>query len=111
MPLNAVLNIQVPDEELVTRLAGRYMCKCGESFHIIFNPPKQAGKCDACGGELYQREDDKEEVIRRRLESYKEKTSPLIDYYDSRGLLLNIEGEGDINEVLSAILKVLDQYT
>lgn len=110
MPLDVVLNIEVPDEELVTRLSGRYMCKCGDSYHIKFNPPKKAGICDTCGKELYQRDDDKEEVIRQRLVSYKEKTQPLIDYYKNEGLLVNIAGAGDIDEVLGEILKVLDQY-
>ncbi len=110
MPLEVVLNIGVPDEELVTRLADRYSCKCGESYHIKFNPPEKAGVCDVCGGELYQRDDDKEEIIRQRLVSYKENTQPLIEYYEKEGVLVNIEGAGDITDVFNQIITVLDQY-
>jgi adenylate kinase len=108
MPLEVVLNIEVSDEELVMRLAGRYMCKCGESYHIILNPPKNAGVCDVCGGKLYQRDDDRADIIRQRLVSYNEKTRPLIDYYEKEGILVNIDGSGDINEVFRQILNVLD---
>jgi len=110
MPLDVVLNIDVPDEELVGRLSGRYMCKCGESYHIKFNPPKAEGVCDSCGGQLYQRDDDKEEVIRQRLESYKAKTQPLIDYYNEKDLVVNINGEKDIKDVFDDIRGVLDKY-
>ncbi|MDK2892427.1 adenylate kinase [Methanohalophilus sp.] len=110
MPLEVVLNITVPDEELVTRLSGRYSCKCGESYHIKFNPPKKAGICNVCGGELYQRDDDKEDVIRQRLVSYKKNTQPLIDYYEEKGILVNIDGTGGIDEVFGQIINVLDQY-
>ncbi|WP_440952510.1 adenylate kinase [Methanococcoides sp. FTZ1] len=110
MPLEAVLNIEVADEELVTRLCGRFMCNCGESYHVKFNPPEKEGVCDACGADLYQRDDDKEDVIRQRLESYKEKTQPLIDYYNEKDLLVNIDGAGEIGRVFSDICEVLDQY-
>ena len=110
MPLQAVLNIGVEDEELVIRLSGRYMCTCGESYHIKFNPPVNTGICDSCGEALYQRDDDKEAVIRQRLESYKEKTQPLIDYYDEADLLVTIDGAGDIKDVFADICNVLDQY-
>ena len=110
MPLDVVLNIDVPDEELVGRLSGRYMCKCGESYHIRFNPPQNEGVCDSCGGQLYQRDDDKEEVIRQRLESYKNKTQPLIDYYANKNLVVHINGEKDIKDVFDDIRDVLDKY-
>ncbi|APH39250.1 adenylate kinase [Methanohalophilus halophilus] len=110
MPLDVVLNIDVPDEELVGRLSGRYMCKCGNSYHIKFNPPKNEGLCDSCGGQLYQRDDDKEEVIRQRLESYKNKTQPLIDYYANKDLVVHINGEKDIKDVFDDIRGVLDKY-
>ena len=109
-PLQVVLNIDVPDEELVIRLSGRYMCKCGESYHVTFNPPEKAGICDACGKELYQRDDDKEDVIRQRLVSYHNKTQPLIKYYEDCDLLVTIAGAGDISEVFDSIIRVLDQY-
>ncbi|SET05794.1 Adenylate kinase [Methanococcoides vulcani] len=110
MPLEVVLNIDVADEELITRLCGRYMCTCGESYHIKFNPPKNEGVCDACGAQLYQRDDDKEDVIGQRLDSYKGKTQPLIDYYKDKGILVNIDGTGEIGRVFSDICEVLDQY-
>ncbi|RNI14475.1 adenylate kinase [Methanohalophilus sp. RSK] len=110
MPLDVVLNIDVPDEELVGRLSGRYMCKCGESYHIKFNPPKAEGICDSCGGQLYQRDDDKEEVIRQRLESYKNKTQLLIDYYANKNLVVHINGEKGIKDVFDDIRDVLDKY-
>ncbi len=108
MPLNVVLNIDVDDEELVGRLCGRYMCKCGDSYHMKFNPPAKANVCDSCGGELYQRDDDKEDVIRQRLASYQEKTRPLIDYYLEKDLLVTIDGSGEISQVFSDICKALD---
>ncbi len=108
MPLDVVLNIEVDDEELVSRLAGRYMCKCGESYHLKFNPPAKVNICDSCGGELYQRDDDKEDVIRQRLASYQEKTRPLIDYYIEKDLLVTIDGSGEIAQVFGDICKVLD---
>jgi adenylate kinase len=110
MPLEVVLNIDVADEELVTRLCGRYVCTCGESYHMKFNPPEKENVCDACGAELYQRDDDKEDVIRQRLDSYKEKTQPLINYYKEKGLLVDIDGTGAIDRVFSDICKILDQY-
>jgi adenylate kinase len=110
MPLDVVLNIDVPDEELIGRLSGRYMCECGESYHIRFNPPQNEGVCDSCGGQLYQREDDREEVIRQRLESYKNKTQPLIDYYANKNLVVHINGEKDIKDVFDDIRDVLDKY-
>ncbi|MHC1576145.1 MAG: adenylate kinase [Methanosarcinaceae archaeon] len=109
-PLQVVLNLDVPDEELVIRLSGRYVCKCGNSYHLTFNPPENTGICDTCGKELYQRDDDKEDVIRQRLISYHNKTHPLIKYYGDRDLLINIAGAGDINEVFDSIIHVLDMY-
>ncbi|MDD1742773.1 MAG: adenylate kinase [Methanotrichaceae archaeon] len=105
--LSVVLNIDVPDDELVQRLSGRRMCKCGTSYHIQFNPPKVPGKCDACGGELYHRDDDKAEAIMKRLETYHNQTQPLIDYYSRKGLIANINGLGDIKQISADISKVL----
>lgn len=108
--IDVVLNIDVPDEELVRRLSGRRMCKCGRSYHILFNPPKVSGKCDACGGELYHRDDDKEEAILNRLKVYKQQTQPLIDYYTKAGLIANINGAGEINQIFDEISKVLSKF-
>ncbi|MTI81129.1 MAG: adenylate kinase [Firmicutes bacterium] len=103
--LDAVINIEVPMEKLMERLTGRRVCKgCGASFHVMFNPPKEDGKCDACGGELYQRSDDNEESVGTRLKSYMDKTQPLIDYYNGQGTLKGINGDQDINKVLEDVL-------
>ncbi|WP_406658105.1 adenylate kinase [Methanolobus sp. ZRKC2] len=109
-PLDVVVNIDVSDEELIGRLSGRRMCKCGESYHIMFNSPKEEGVCNACGGQLYQRDDDREDVIRQRLVVYSEKTKPLIDYYEEKELLVNIAGNGTVNEVFEAISEIMDRY-
>ena len=106
--IDRVISIEVDDEELVTRLTGRRMCKgCGESFHVVFNPPASEKQCDSCGGELYQRDDDKEETIRQRLRVYHDQTSPLIVYYGKRGSLKKIEGTGDISGIFSQIVNCL----
>lgn len=101
-----VISIEVDDEELVTRLTGRRMCKgCGESFHVVFNPSVREGVCDRCGGELYQRDDDKEDTIRQRLAVYSEQTQPLITYYEKQGKLRRIEGTGSIQDIFSRVLE------
>lgn len=103
--IDHVISIEVDDEELVTRLTGRRMCKgCGESFHVVFNPPAKEGECNRCAGELYQREDDKEETIRQRLTVYSEQTEPLISYYDNQGNLRRIEGTGSIDDIFNRVL-------
>ena len=103
--IDHVISIEVDDEELVTRLTGRRMCKgCGESFHVVFNPSAKEGACDRCGDELYQRDDDKEETIRQRLAVYSEQTQPLIAYYEKQGKLRRIEGTGSIEEIFSRVL-------
>jgi adenylate kinase len=108
--LDVVLNIDVPDNELVDRLSGRRMCKCGASYHMQFNPPKEAGKCDVCHGDLYHRDDDKAEAIMKRLETYHNQTQPLIDYYSKKGVIANIKGSGDIQQIFAEISKVLDKF-
>lgn len=102
------INIDVPKNELIKRLAGRRTCKkCGAMYHIIFNPPQEKGKCDKCGGELYQRDDDKEETIKRRLEVYESQTQPLIDYYRRKGSLVNIMGAGSIEEIFEEVTRTI----
>ncbi|MBN1134120.1 MAG: adenylate kinase [Methanosarcinaceae archaeon] len=108
-PLEVVLNIDVPDNELVIRLGGRRMCSCGASYHIKFNPPEMDGICDTCGGTLYQRDDDKDDAIRQRLKVYQEQTQPLIDYYNRMGILVTVDGTGDIDEVFADICDMLDK--
>jgi len=103
--LDGVLYIAVPDEELVSRLSGRWICRqCQTPYHTIFSPPATEGVCDACAGELYQRDDDKPETVRSRLEVYHRQTAPLIDYYRQAGLLVETDGSGDIDTVSAALL-------
>jgi adenylate kinase len=106
--LSAVLLIDVSDEEVVRRLGGRRTCvENGHVFHVDFNPPKQEGVCDIDGSELVTRDDDKPDVIRKRLETYHEKTEPLVDYYDRRSVLRRIDGELAPNEVGEEIRRTL----
>jgi len=98
--IRVVPYISVPDDVLVERLSGRRLCRvCGEAYHVLFNPPGQPGVCDTDGGELYQRDDDKPETVRKRLIVYWEQTSPLIDYYRKLGVLVEINGDQSIEAV------------
>ncbi|MCD6255103.1 MAG: adenylate kinase [Deltaproteobacteria bacterium] len=107
--IDHVLTLDVPEEELIRRLTGRRTCKkCGAMYHIIFNPPKAEGVCDKCGGELYQRPDDNEETVRSRLSVYEQQTSPLIDFYEKKGLVRKIDGRGEIKEIFDQIVKILE---
>jgi adenylate kinase len=106
--LDNVINIKVSKDELVERAVGRRICKdCGATYHIKFNPPTIPGKCDVCGGELYQRDDDNEETVAKRIEVYENQTSPLIEYYNKQGVLLNIDGAQDIDKVFDDIVDAL----
>lgn len=106
--IDHVVCLLASNEELVRRLSGRRTCRnCSAPFHAMFNPPKQTGKCDACGGELYQRDDDKEEAIRARLVTYDAQTKPLIDYYEAKGLLRKVDGLGSMEEVSGRIRQAL----
>jgi adenylate kinase len=107
--LAVVLLLDVPEDELVRRLAGRRLCRnCGKGYHIEFNPPSVEGICDVCGGELYQRSDDNEETVRTRLAVYREQTQPLVDYYRERDLLCRIDGGGKgPDEVFGEVRNVL----
>jgi adenylate kinase len=107
--IDHVINIEVDTEELVRRLTGRRTCKnCGAMFHILFHPPKVEGICDRCGGTLYQREDDKEETIRIRLNEYQRQTAPLIQYYQLKNCLRSIQGVGGQEEIFERIVRLLD---
>lgn len=104
-----VINIDVPNDEVVARLAGRRTCKgCGAMYHVSFNKPKKEGVCDKCGGELYQRDDDNEKTIRNRLQVYHDQTSPLKNYYGKKGLVKDIPGVGDINGITKAVIAALE---
>jgi adenylate kinase len=106
--VNAVPYIKVPESILIERLSGRWTCRAnGHIYHEKYNPPKVPGRCDYDGSELYQREDDKEATVRRRIRVYLEQTQPLIDYYDKRGLLVEINGAQEIEEVASELLGAL----
>ncbi|MGI5891208.1 MAG: adenylate kinase [Bacillota bacterium] len=108
--LTAVLNINVPLDKLITRLTGRRMCrKCGNIYHLLYNPPNVEDVCDVCGGELYQRSDDKEETVKNRLKVYEEQTAPLIAYYEQKNILHNIDGDQPINAVMLDLGKALGQ--
>ena len=103
--INRVLNIIVPDEALIARITGRRLCRtCGEPYHLLFKQPKVEGVCDLDGGELYQRDDDNEATARRRLEVYWEQTSPLVNYYRERGVLVDIDGDQPIDAVTQALI-------
>jgi adenylate kinase len=108
--VDVVLNISVDDEELIKRLSGRRMCKCGASYHIIFNRPEKEDICNACKGKLYQRDDDKPEAIRNRLTVYKKQTQPLIDYYNRKKILRTIDGSKEISQIFEDIKNVLEEY-
>jgi len=107
-PLTAVLSLTVDPEELVRRLGGRRTCeRCGAAYHLETAPPRRAGRCDRCGETLVQREDDREETIRKRLVVYQEQTAPLVAYYRGRGLLREVDGRGDIEDVFARIRRLL----
>jgi len=106
--IDHVINLDVDDEELVGRLTARRSCPdCNVVYHLIYKPPMKDGICDKCGATLYQRSDDTEATVRARLKVYRENTFPLIEYYDRKGLLINIDGSGDINEIYENIEKSL----
>jgi adenylate kinase len=108
LSLNRALSVQVPRSVIIERLAGRRSCKnCGALAHVVFSPPKKEGVCDRCGGELYQRQDDKEETVAHRLKVYEQQTAPLVDYYRRRGLLWEIDGVGAIDEIRSRVTAAL----
>jgi len=110
--IDAVINIHVPEEEIIKRIVNRRTCKkCGAIYHLIYSPPKEPNKCDKCGGELYQRDDDKEETVRERLRVYREQTEPLIEYYKKKGILYNVDGTKDINGVFEEIRSILDKLS
>jgi adenylate kinase len=106
--ISVVPYIKVSEETLLARLAGRWTCRdCGAVYHALFDPPREEGRCDECGGKLHQRSDDTPETQKRRIEVYLSQTAPLIDYYRRRGLLKEIDGEGSIEEVQSELLRAI----
>ena len=108
MPLDAVLELKIDNAEIVKRLSGRRTCRgCGASSHVEFEKAKVAGVCDKCQGELYQREDDKEEVVTRRLEIYTDQTAPIVEFYNSTGLLKIISALGEVSEITKKAISTL----
>jgi len=108
--LDAVLYFQVSEPELLRRLTGRRLCRrCQTAYHLVSAPPRRPGVCDRCGGELYQRPDDSEETVRRRLEVYSRQTAPLLDYYGGRSLLSTIDGEGSVEAIAAAIRRAVTE--
>jgi adenylate kinase len=106
--INFVINIDVEQEFLMERLTGRRICKsCGSTYHLVFNPPANDGVCDRCGGELYQRADDNAETVQNRLEVNQKQTKPLLDFYEGKGYLRNINGQQDIRKVFDDLDQLL----
>ncbi len=106
--VDKAVSVAVPNEELIKRLSGRWICRgCQAPFHMVDAPPKEAGKCDHCGGELYQRDDDNETTVRNRLEVYSNQTAPLIDYYRGQGKLLEVNGNQPVGAVTKEMLAAL----
>ncbi|MET7451076.1 adenylate kinase [Streptomyces sp. NPDC005574] len=109
MKLDAVLDLEVPEEEVVKRIAGRRICRNDSAhvFHVSYKAPKKDGVCDVCGGELYQRDDDSEETVRTRLEVYHTQTEPIIDYYKAQGLVVTISALGKVEDVTARAMEAL----
>jgi adenylate kinase len=110
LSLDRVVYFNVSRDELLRRLTGRRVCRvCGRTYHLVSAPPKVADKCDVCGGELYQRVDDREDTVATRLDVYQKQTSPLLEYYRGRNLLSEVAGEGSVSQVAEAIRKATNQ--
>lgn len=108
VPLDAAVYIDAGPDILVKRISGRRVCEgCGATYHISFSPPPEDGKCQRCGGRIYQRGDDREETVRERLKVYKASTEPVVDYYKGFGILKAVDGEKDANEVLETIISMI----
>ncbi|HSK28437.1 MAG TPA: nucleoside monophosphate kinase, partial [Candidatus Limnocylindria bacterium] len=110
LSLNRVLSVKVPKEVIIERLAGRRTCRgCGALCHVTFNPPTKEGVCDRCGGELFQRDDDREETIAHRLSVYDTQTAPLVDYYRRQGILVEVDGVGEIDDIRDRVIQALGE--
>ncbi|MCB0220529.1 MAG: adenylate kinase [Chrysiogenetes bacterium] len=106
--IERVVNFIVPDDEIVARITGRRMCReCGATYHVKFDPPTKDGVCDKCGGELYQRDDDTEETVLKRLEVYRDQTAPLIDFYGKQGIVRDVEGVGAVDQITKRLKEAL----
>lgn len=106
--IDFAVNVDVPDENIISRMSGRRAClNCGATYHIVYNAPKKENVCDACGQELVLRDDDKAETVKKRLDVYHSQTQPLIDYYKNEGILAEVDGTLDMEDVFQAIVKIL----
>lgn len=104
------INVEVPDENIINRMGGRRACVgCGATYHVVYSPTKVEGKCDTCGADLIIRDDDKPETVKNRLSVYHEQTQPLIDYYTEKGIIAEVDGTVDMNDVFDAIVKILGE--
>jgi adenylate kinase len=109
--LNVVLELVVDDEEVIRRLSGRRTCRnCGHIWHVDFDPPTREGVCDHCGGDLFQRDDDKPDTVRHRLEVYAEQTAPLVAFYAEKGILVGIDATGPVDDVTERAIAALRPY-
>ena len=109
--LDVVLELVVDDDEVVRRLSGRRTCRvCGRIWHVLFEPPARPGRCDDCGGELFQRDDDREQTIRHRLDVYAQQTQPLIAFYADEGILLGIDATGPVEEITARAMVALRRF-
>ena len=108
--MDYAIDVDVPDENIVNRMGGRRACvNCGATYHIVFNPTKVEGKCDACGNDLIIRDDDKPETVQKRLVTYHEQTQPLIDFYKNLGILKSVDGTQPMDDVFKAIVGILGE--
>ena len=106
--IDYAVNVDVPDENIISRMSGRRAClNCGATYHIVYNPPKQEGVCDVCGDKLVLRDDDKPETVQKRLSVYHDQTQPLIEYYEKAGVLKQVDGTQDMEAVFQDIVKIL----
>lgn len=106
--IDYAINVEVPDENIINRMGGRRACVgCGATYHVEYNPPKTEGICDICGEKLILRDDDKPETVKKRLNVYHEQTQPLIDYYSKAGVMKEVDGTVDMDDVFAAIVQIL----
>ena len=108
--IDYAIDVDVPDENIVKRMGGRRAClNCGATYHIVFNPTKVEGRCDACGSETVLRDDDKPETVQKRLTVYHDQTQPLIEYYNAQGILKSVDGTKPMDDVFAAIVAILGE--
>ncbi len=105
--IDAVLNLEVPDQKIIERMSGRRVCSCGSSYHVVYNPPIKEDVCDRCGAALYVRADDAAETVKKRLETFHRETEPLKAFYAERGLLLTVEGQDGVADTTALVFQAL----